>query len=139
MADRIDFRLSRVNDAWWLLFATGCYFVVHWLQHHGIGHTVIRFYVKDLIFMPCLLITVKFSAGMLGRGIHFTRHQVFGAWLYVSVVFEGFLPLISENYHADHYDIAAYALGSGLYLCMNQQDHFSVKENPSNRSLSRLS
>ncbi len=52
----------------------------------------------------------------------FNKNQILVALVYFSVVFEGVLPMLSDRYTADIFDVLCYGIGTlAFYYFMNQQ------------------
>jgi hypothetical protein len=84
----------------------------------GIFIPWVHAYLDDLMAIPVILgITLQ-----MYRWIHplrdmfrFKKEHIIVAFLYVSVVFEGFLPWYSAQYVRDIWDIFCYALGTFVF------------------------
>lgn len=75
-------------------------------------------YLDDLLAIPVILgITLQIYRWIhpLKGNFKFKKEHIFVAFLYVSVVFEGFLPWYSEQYVRDFWDILCYALGALVF------------------------
>ncbi len=101
--------------AYLLLLLLSAYYFIHWAQEHLAGPEWVRFYAKDLLFIPTLMLAVQ-GAGMLGGKVFQSGfRQIMLATVYSILVFEVFLPVFSERYAGDWKDALAYATGA---LCM---------------------
>lgn len=98
----------------------------------GIFVPWIHAYLDDLMAMPVILgITLQ-----IYRWIHpqkdffsFKKQQVWVALIYVSLVFEAFLPWVSTDYRSDSWDVVCYAMGAFLfYKKINQPDQRIPKQ-----------
>ncbi len=72
-------------------------------------------YLDDLLAIPVILgITLQVYRWIhpLKENFRFKKEHIFVAFLYVSVVFEGFLPWYSDQYVRDYWDILCYGLGA---------------------------
>lgn len=84
----------------------------------GIFLPWVHAYLDDLLAMPVVLgISLQ-----IFRWIHplksrftFTGTQVLVGFLYISFLFELFLPLYATQYRADAWDVACYGLGSWVF------------------------
>ncbi|MBC6365188.1 magnesium citrate secondary transporter [Algoriphagus sp. AK58] len=78
----------------------------------------IHAYLDDLLAIPVILgITLQIYQWIhpLRQNFRFKKEHVFVAFLYVSIVFEGFLPWYSNLYVRDFWDIVCYAFGSLVF------------------------
>lgn len=76
-----------------------------------------RFYLKDLIFVPIMLTAIKISAELFFRPISVGTKEVIIAVVYAVFVFEWLLPLRQGmEFALDWIDILSYSLGGMVYL-----------------------
>ncbi|WP_268035216.1 magnesium citrate secondary transporter [Algoriphagus sp. PAP.12] len=91
----------------------------------GRTSTFISSYSDDLLAMPVILgITLQVFQWIhpLKNQFRFTWVQCLVGFLYVSIAFEGVLPLYSETYTRDYWDIVCYAIGTfGFYKLINPE------------------
>lgn len=75
---------------------------------------LINSYATDLIFLPMLLMFVLWLTRIVKRNptLGLSNIMIFVVFVYVSVVFEYFLPLQNKIYTADWLDVLMYGLGS---------------------------
>lgn len=81
----------------------------------GIFVPLVHAYLDDLLAIPVILgITLQVYRWIhpLKENFRFKKEHIFVAFLYVSVVFEGFLPWYSDQYVRDYWDILCYGLGA---------------------------
>ncbi|MEB2774775.1 magnesium citrate secondary transporter [Algoriphagus sp. D3-2-R+10] len=107
------------------IFASVAFWVNQYLEKSlGVFVPIYHSYGDDLMAMPvvfgiCLQVMRWWHPA--GEELIFTRNQVLIGLVYLSVTFEGVLPLISENYTADFLDILCYTLGTVVfYRFMNK-------------------
>ncbi|MFC3414859.1 magnesium citrate secondary transporter [Algoriphagus hitonicola] len=94
----------------------------------GIYTPFIHAYLDDLLAMPVILgITLQ-----IFRWIHpakntfiFRKTPLLVAWIYVSIVFEWFLPTQSNQYIRDPWDILCYGLGTVYFSLFINQKKFT--------------
>ncbi|MBS4072703.1 MAG: magnesium citrate secondary transporter [Algoriphagus sp.] len=75
-------------------------------------------YLDDLLALPVILgITLQIYHWIHPKRekFRFKKEHILVAFLYVSLVFEGFLPWYSEVYIRDLWDIICYGLGSLIF------------------------
>jgi hypothetical protein len=79
---------------------------------------LVHAYFDDLLALPVILgITLQLYRLMHPKkeAFSFTKIQIFIALIYVSVVFEWFLPKFSKTYTSDLMDVVCYSLGALYY------------------------
>ncbi|WP_228527768.1 magnesium citrate secondary transporter [Pararhodonellum marinum] len=84
----------------------------------GLFIPYVHAYLDDLLAMPVILgITLQ-----VFRWIHpqkslfvFTKTQVIVGVIYISLIFEVFLPYLSDRYTRDLWDVLCYFIGAGLF------------------------
>ncbi len=84
----------------------------------GIFVPFVHAYLDDLLAIPVILgITLQIYRWIhpLRQNFRFKKEHIFVAFLYVSVVFEGFLPWYSDQYIRDFWDILCYGLGAIIF------------------------
>jgi hypothetical protein len=107
-----------------LFFLAGMslYFVLHFFQESAMGPEWMRFYLKDLLFIPILLTAVKVT--FLYFNVHFTPRtkEVVVAVIYSLVVFEWMVPKIRGiEFVPDVVDMLAYGLGGLLWFILQTE------------------
>ncbi len=98
--------------------------VIFWLTYLAEYFRVFTFslihsYLDDLLAMPVILtLAVAVQRQWVYRRPDYTlsKIQVSFAVLYVSVLFEGILPVISPKYTRDGWDILAYIMGGFIFF-----------------------
>ncbi len=115
MVDRFDLRITTWMPNFGVLTMVGVYLGLHFMQHHGLGPEVLRFYGKDFLAVPLLLEAVGITAQLLGKPVALKYGQVLLAAIYMSLVFEWLLPRYADQYFGDWLDVVAYAAGATLY------------------------
>lgn len=87
---------------------------------------LVNSYFDDFLAMPVVLgITLQIYHWIhpLKKRFIFTPLQILVAVLYFSVIFEGLLPLVSEVYIRDLWDILYYLLGAvWFYFLINKKE-----------------
>ncbi len=88
-------------------------------------------YLDDLLAIPVILgITLQIYKKIHPRKerFTFTKTQILVAVIYVSVVFEWFLPRYSSTYISDFWDVVCYVLGAVyFYFLINQAAALNAK------------
>jgi peptidoglycan/LPS O-acetylase OafA/YrhL len=81
---------------------------------------VLRFYLADLFCLPIVLGATLFLMRQLLRNPNFqlSKAMIAVAFIAFSILFEVALPLSSNTYTADLWDVAAYGTGGlGFFFC----------------------
>lgn len=91
------------------------YLMLHAAQVWGIGPEWIRFYGKDLIIVPLLLLGITRIQSILNRKIEIRGKEIILLVIYVSLVFEVIIPFIKTNITSDIWDILMYSSGAAFY------------------------
>lgn len=87
------------------------------MQHYQLGFEWMRFYGKDIILVPLLLIGTQIIGNEIGKPLQVSRAQITIIVAYVSLVFEGIIPWVKPEMNSDPMDILMYATGGlGFYL-----------------------
>lgn len=100
------------------LVLAGVYFVLHYLQHYGLGSEILRFYAKDIILVPFLILGI--NATMLSLGIE-TRigfKELILTILTCTLAFEVVFPSFGMAFAPDIVDVICYIFGGGLYYIL---------------------
>ncbi len=101
-----------------LLASILLYFGVYLLRYFNVNWPIINGYLTDFI---CVGLITYLCNYISNRFIFKTPNYIYPSWftlflvVYLSVVFEGILPLYSDQYTADPFDVVAYALGGVFY------------------------
>jgi hypothetical protein len=83
----------------------------------GFYFPIISDYLADLVCLPISLLFITwFSAKLSGKRIDIGWRNMLMAVFYFTVVFELWMPSISENYTADILDVICYFSGGMFYL-----------------------
>ena len=87
------------------------------IERSGYSIPYLNSYLDDLACFPVVLtIGLAFLRWMQrSRSYVLSKAQVVLAVIYFSVVFEGILPAVSENYTRDPLDVIAYSAGAFLF------------------------
>ncbi len=110
-----------------LLLLLCTYLFLHFGQHYNIGPTWLRYYGKDLILVPILLLGTKVIGNEINRPFSPTTTHIVVLVAYVSLVFEGIIPHIKEVGSPDLKDIFMYVIGGITYLIFNQTLSHKIK------------
>lgn len=110
------------------LFVVCCilFWVNQWIERSGIVLPFIHAYADDLLAMPVVLgITLQVMRWLYPGGglLVFSWLHVLVGWLYFSLLLEGLLPLLSNTYTADPWDVLCYGIGSlTFYFWINREN-----------------
>lgn len=93
-------------------------------------------YLADLLCMPLLLMLTLILLRYIKRMPYLllTWPHVIFSFVYVSLIFEGYLPRISSNYTADLLDVLLYAFGTSVYMILQPRLFLSFKANEQSSS-----
>ena len=91
------------------------YFTLHLMQARGIGPEYVRFYTKDLILIPLLIIATKLVLIVFQKKIGIGAKEIVITTVYVSVAFEVFFPILDLASGGDWIDVCCYAFGALVY------------------------
>jgi len=129
MADRTHIGL---NERLFFLTSMAAYFLLLSFQEFEIGYEWMRYYAKDLLFVPLLLTAIKISMNLLGTSVVMDTKKVVIAVIYAAVVFEFIVPLSRGMvFEVDLVDILAYAMGGilwSLFFLRGEQSASDVNE-----------
>src|SRR5690606_12085118 len=109
------------------LFILSC--VLFWINQYlekvqQIFIPFVHSYLDDLMVMPVVLgLTLQIFRWIhpLKEKFSFTKIQIMVAVVYFSILFEGILPLWSNLYTRDLWDVVFYSIGAiGFYFLINQ-------------------
>ncbi|MBA3899460.1 MAG: magnesium citrate secondary transporter [Bacteroidetes bacterium] len=94
-------------------------FTINQILEKGFGIFIpfIHAYLDDLLCMPVVLTLTLFILRWIIKSPDYTfsKKQVIFALLYFSFAFEVLLPLYSEKYTADVFDVLAYGIGAVIF------------------------
>ncbi|MGF1637912.1 MAG: magnesium citrate secondary transporter [Cyclobacteriaceae bacterium] len=102
----------------WFIIICCSFWLQYYLQSIGIHINLVHSYWDDLISIPIILhIIIGLFRGFHphGKAFVFEKGHIILAVLWVSVWFEGILPLISPQYIADPIDVLMYVIGGLIY------------------------
>jgi hypothetical protein len=97
------------------IFLLSIYLLLHAAQVWGLGPEWIRFYGKDIILVPLLLLGVTRVQSIVNRKVDIRYKEIIILVIYVSIVFEVIIPLIRTNITSDIWDVVMYIAGAALY------------------------
>jgi hypothetical protein len=93
---------------------------------HTSGNAFADSYLLDLLCIPLVMEGCKWILEkLLNRHYRFTEYHCIVAVLYFSLVFEWFLPQLSNRYHADIYDVLCYGVSTIIWYV--GQTNFNAK------------
>lgn len=100
------------------LIFTAVYFVLHYIQHHGIGFELLRFYGKDLLLVPFLMLGIKTTAYILGIKINIGLKELIATVLTCILSFEVIFPRLGMAFAPDLIDVFCYVIGGIFYFIL---------------------
>lgn len=102
------------------LFIMGCtaWSVIRISRWAGYTIPILNDYLTDFFAVPVvgtIVLTLMREFVLMSNSYVFPLSYVFTMVIYISIVFEGLLPMLSSKYTADPFDIIAYSLGAFLF------------------------
>lgn len=94
------------------------YLSVHFCQHHDLGPALMRFYAKDLLLVPFLILGIKATGDSLGFKIRIGLKELILTILVCSLAFEWIFPSFGMAFATDFVDIICYLIGGILYFVL---------------------
>lgn len=105
-----------LGESIFFLMSVAIYFIILLLQEFEIGFSWLRFHLKDLLFIPLVLTSIRITGALFRLPLPLGKKEVIIAVLYAIVVFEVLLPHSKGTESAiDVLDVLAYALGGLLW------------------------
>ena len=93
-----------------------CTFILNELELEVVKPLFFKFYLNDLLAPIIILSLTSLGLSLIYRVLYIlSKAQMFFFFLYLSFVFELFLPYLSSSYITDKYDILAYAMGTIIF------------------------
>lgn len=105
------------------------YFVLHFFQHHNIGPWYIRFYAKDILLVPFLMLGIKTTTQVLGISVRVGVKELVATTLTCIFAFELIFPRLGMAFAPDFIDIICYIIGAVLYFILFLQKNRKKKTN----------
>ena len=101
-----------------------CLFILNQIiEKLNLSHWWLRSYLDDLLVLLVILPVIEVLLRIVARRKNFQLDvpMVLTAFFMLVVVFEWFLPNISNRYTRDLWDVLCYAIGMFLYLLCNNK------------------
>ena len=121
--------MKALFDPLFILYAT-IWVTVHLFRYNGTPLPWVNGWLTDFIFIPVVAhISLTFTKQMVLRSDTYKyplRHLLL-SWIYVSVVCEGLLPIISDRAVRDYFDVLAYLGGSLFFYYIHQHITFTPR------------
>ncbi|HTO14793.1 MAG TPA: hypothetical protein VLZ83_03440 [Edaphocola sp.] len=97
------------------------FLINQFLQYFGIGNYFTNCFLDDLLFFPVSYSLIEYYFKIVGKKIEITtRFAVIGI-IITSIIFEILLPILSEKYTSDIYDLLFYILGTIIFMKFGKQ------------------
>lgn len=117
------------KEAQTLFILAAIYLVLHYLQRHGLGPEFLRYYGKDLILVPILILGISSSITLLGKPAIIDLKELIITIVVCIIAFEFIFPAFGMAFERDWADILSYLAGGIFYYfvflkdkCKNQPD-----------------
>tara|TARA_R110002033_G_C3774717_1_gene228628 strand:+ start:291 stop:668 length:378 start_codon:yes stop_codon:yes gene_type:complete len=102
-------------------FSISIFLINQFLQYFEIGNYFTTCFLDDLLFFPVSYSLIEYYFKIVGKKIEITtRFAVFGI-IITSIIFEILLPILSEKYTSDIYDLLFYILGTIIFMKFGKQ------------------
>lgn len=101
-----------------LFILAAIYLVLHYMQAHGIGPELIRFYGKDLIFIPILILGISSTMTVFKMNSKIRIKELILTILVCIVSFEFVFPTFGMAFERDLADISCYIIGGLFYYIL---------------------
>jgi hypothetical protein len=97
------------------------FLINQFLQYFGIGNYFTTCFLDDLLFFPVSYSLIEYYFKIVGKKNEITsRFAVIGI-IITSIIFEILLPILSEKYTSDIYDLLFYILGTIIFMKFGKQ------------------
>lgn len=108
-----------------------CYTIFFFTKKYGIVYPpLIQGYFSDFLAIPLILgiilLVMRIYTG--NKLFRLSVVKVLVAFLYISIAFEGILPIYKPHFHADIWDVVAYGLGAGVFLWLQNNDKLNNRK-----------
>jgi len=104
-----------IKKSYTFLILAGGYFILHYLQYNGLGPEVLRFYAKDIILIPFLMLGINATMTYMGISPKIGIRELILTILTCSIAFELIFPKFGMAFESDIVDIFCYIFGGSLY------------------------
>ena len=103
------------KKAYKLFTLTAIYLVLHYLQTHGLGPEILRFYGKDLILIPILILGISSTTILFNIPVRIRFKELILTILVCIISFEFIFPRYGMAFERDLADILCYISGGLFY------------------------
>lgn len=97
------------------------FLVNQFLQYYGTGNYFTICYLDDLLFFPVSYSLIDYYFKMINKDFKISIQYAIIGVIITSIVFELILPILSNRYTSDIYDILFYILGACLYMMFGKK------------------
>lgn len=98
-----------------LFLLVAAYLFLHYIQSHNVGPEILRFYGKDIILIPFLILGINASNDILKLNLVISLKELITTTLYCIIAFEIVFPTFGMAFEADIIDVACYIFGAILF------------------------
>ena len=96
-------------------------------QYFGIGNYFTTCFLDDLLFFPVSYSLIEYYFKIVGKKIEIsTRFAIIGI-IITYIIFEILLPILSEKYTSDFYDLLFYIIGTIIFMKFGKQKNQNLK------------
>ena len=100
------------RETYAILLLSALYLMLHYLQNHGIGPEWIRFYGKDLILVPLLILGISSATALFQMPVRIRFNELVLTTLVCIITFEFMFPRFGMAFERDMVDILCYIAGA---------------------------
>lgn len=98
------------------------------MQSYGVGSETIRFYGKDIILIPFLILGINAANEILKLNLRISYKELIITTVYCIIAFEGVFPYYGMAFEADTMDILCYIFGALLsYFAFFKSNDKTIK------------
>ena len=100
------------------LLLAAAYFVLHYMQHHTVGPESFRFYAKDIILVPFLMLGINATMESLGIKARVGIKELILTIITCTIAFEFIFPALGMAFAPDIIDVICYIFGGSFYYML---------------------
>ncbi|NEN22502.1 hypothetical protein G3O08_03165 [Cryomorpha ignava] len=103
------------KEAYTLFLLAAIYLVVHYMQAHGRGPVLLRFYGKDLTLIPFLILGISSASALFNISVKIRFKELILTVIVCIVGFEFIFPRFGMAFERDMADMLCYIAGGLFY------------------------
>ncbi|OYU96092.1 MAG: hypothetical protein CFE21_06690 [Bacteroidetes bacterium B1(2017)] len=104
------------------IFIISLFILDKWIQNTYAPNAFISNYLDDILFLPIFLgITLLAQQKLIQKEFTYSPFVIIVIWAIVAFVFELIIPVLSNKFTSDFFDVIAYGVGAIIFgLFLNQ-------------------